>query len=269
MKSTVETLSPTRVRLAVEVPFEELKPSLDAAYKKIGAQVKVPGFRPGKVPARVIDQRVGRAAVLEEAINDALPRVYSAAAATPRSGRSASPRSTSRTSTTVSPSASRPRSTCGPRSTCPTWTAWKSRSPTSRSATTKSTSNSAACATGSARSRAWSAPCRPATTSPRPAGHGRRRRGRGRLGQGSVLRGRHRRPDRRPRRRARRQVGRRQRHLHQHPAAGRQGRLRGRDHRDGHLRQGEGTAARSTTTSLSWPASSTRSTSSRTTCARA
>jgi trigger factor len=80
VKSTVETLSPTRVRLAVEVPFEELKPSLDAAYKKIGAQVKVPGFRPGKVPARVIDQRVGRATVLEEAINDALPRVYSKAA---------------------------------------------------------------------------------------------------------------------------------------------------------------------------------------------
>ena len=80
MKSTVENLSPTRVRLAVEVPFEELKPSLDAAYKKIGAQVKVPGFRPGKVPARVIDQRVGRAAVLEEAINDALPKVYGKAA---------------------------------------------------------------------------------------------------------------------------------------------------------------------------------------------
>jgi len=80
VKSTVETLSPTRVRLAVEVPFEELRPSLDAAYKKIGAQVKVPGFRPGKVPARVIDQRVGRAAVLEEAINDALPKVYGKAA---------------------------------------------------------------------------------------------------------------------------------------------------------------------------------------------
>jgi trigger factor len=76
VKSTVENLSPTRVRLAVEVPFEELKPSLDSAYKKIGSQVKVPGFRPGKVPARVIDQRVGRAAVLEEAVNDALPRIY-------------------------------------------------------------------------------------------------------------------------------------------------------------------------------------------------
>ena len=77
MKSTVENLSPTRVRLAVEVPFDELKPSLDAAYKKIGSQIRIPGFRPGKVPTRVIDQRVGRAAVLEEAINDALPRVYS------------------------------------------------------------------------------------------------------------------------------------------------------------------------------------------------
>jgi trigger factor len=80
VKSTVENLSPTRVRLAVEVPFDELKPSLDAAYKKIGSQIRVPGFRPGKVPARVIDQRVGRAAVLEEAMNDVLPRVYGDAA---------------------------------------------------------------------------------------------------------------------------------------------------------------------------------------------
>lgn len=77
MKSSVETLSPTRVKLAVEVPFDELKSSLDEAYKAIGAQVRVPGFRPGKVPARIIDQRVGRAAVLEEAINKALPKAYS------------------------------------------------------------------------------------------------------------------------------------------------------------------------------------------------
>ena len=76
MKSTVENLSPTRVRLAVEVPFEELGPSLDAAYQKIGASIRVPGFRPGKAPARIIDQRVGRAAVLEEAVNNALPRIY-------------------------------------------------------------------------------------------------------------------------------------------------------------------------------------------------
>lgn len=80
MKSTVENLSPTRVRLAVEVPFDDLKPGLDAAYKKIAAQVRVPGFRPGKVPPRVIDQRVGRGAVLEEAVNAALPTLYSEAA---------------------------------------------------------------------------------------------------------------------------------------------------------------------------------------------
>ncbi|WP_326599054.1 trigger factor [Streptomyces sp. NBC_01803] len=77
MKSAVETLNPTRVRLTVEVPFEELKPSLDAAYRKINQQVQVPGFRKGKIPARIIDQRFGRGAVLEEAVNDALPKFYS------------------------------------------------------------------------------------------------------------------------------------------------------------------------------------------------
>ncbi|MFG2824256.1 trigger factor [Kitasatospora sp. NPDC048365] len=79
MKSAVETLNPTRVRLTVEVPFEELKPSLDAAYQKINQQVTVPGFRKGKIPNRVIDQRFGRGAVLEEAVNDALPRFYTQA----------------------------------------------------------------------------------------------------------------------------------------------------------------------------------------------
>jgi trigger factor len=76
VKTDVETLNPTRVRLTVEVPFEELKPSLDAAYRKVAQQVRIPGFRPGKAPARLIDQRFGRAVVLEEAINDAIPRFY-------------------------------------------------------------------------------------------------------------------------------------------------------------------------------------------------
>ena len=76
MKSALETLNPTRVKLTVEVPFDELKPSLDAAYKTIGSQINVPGFRAGKVPARIIDQRVGRGAVLQEAVNEALPRFY-------------------------------------------------------------------------------------------------------------------------------------------------------------------------------------------------
>jgi trigger factor len=77
MKSAVETLGPTRVKLTVEVPFDELKPALDAAYKKVGQQVRVKGFRPGKVPPRLIDQYIGRDAVLEEAVNDAIPRIYS------------------------------------------------------------------------------------------------------------------------------------------------------------------------------------------------
>ncbi len=76
MKSALETLSPTRVKLTIEVPFEELKPSLDAAIKHIGEHLQVPGFRKGKVPARIIEQRVGRAAVLEEAVNNALPELY-------------------------------------------------------------------------------------------------------------------------------------------------------------------------------------------------
>ena len=76
MKSAVETLSPTRAKLTVEVPFEELKPSLDAAYKKIAQQINIPGFRRGKVPPMVIDRQVGRGAVLDEAINDVLPKKY-------------------------------------------------------------------------------------------------------------------------------------------------------------------------------------------------
>ncbi|MGN9845298.1 trigger factor [Nonomuraea sp. H19] len=76
MKTAVEELSPTRVKLTVEVPFDELRPSMDAAYKKVAQQVRVPGFRPGKVPARIIEQRFGRAVVLEETLNDAVPKLY-------------------------------------------------------------------------------------------------------------------------------------------------------------------------------------------------
>ncbi len=76
MKTTVEPLSPTRVKLAVEITFDELKPAFDAAYKKIGAEVRIPGFRPGKVPARILEQRLGRPAILEEVVNNAVPRAY-------------------------------------------------------------------------------------------------------------------------------------------------------------------------------------------------
>jgi trigger factor len=76
VKSAVENLSPTRAKLTVEVPFEELKPSLDAAYKKIAQQINVPGFRRGKVPPAVIDRQVGRGVVLDEAINEVVPAKY-------------------------------------------------------------------------------------------------------------------------------------------------------------------------------------------------
>jgi trigger factor len=76
VKTDVEELSPTRVKLTVEVPFDELKPNLDAAYREVAKQVRIPGFRPGRVPPRVIDQRVGRGAVLEQAVNEAVPELY-------------------------------------------------------------------------------------------------------------------------------------------------------------------------------------------------
>jgi len=73
VKNTVENLSPTRVKLTIEVSFADLQPSIDAAYTRIASQVNIPGFRKGKIPSRIIDQRFGRAAVLEEAVNDAIP----------------------------------------------------------------------------------------------------------------------------------------------------------------------------------------------------
>ena len=76
MKSEIETLSPTRIKLSVEIPFEELQPSLDDALTRIGKEINIPGFRKGKVPARVVEQRIGRGAVLEEAVNNAVPKAY-------------------------------------------------------------------------------------------------------------------------------------------------------------------------------------------------
>ncbi|MFH5207129.1 trigger factor [Antrihabitans sp. NCIMB 15449] len=82
MKSTVEQLSPTRVRINVEVPFEELKGDFDRAYKSLAQQIRIPGFRPGKAPAKLIEARVGRGAILEQVVNDALPGKYSEAVTT-------------------------------------------------------------------------------------------------------------------------------------------------------------------------------------------
>ncbi len=76
MKSTVEQLSPTRVRINVEVPFGELKPDFDRAYKELAKQVRLPGFRPGKAPAKLLEARVGKEAILDQVINEALPSRY-------------------------------------------------------------------------------------------------------------------------------------------------------------------------------------------------
>lgn len=82
LKSTVEQLSPTRVRINVEVPFDELKPNFDRAYRKLAQQVRIPGFRPGKAPARVIESRIGRAPILDEVVNEAIPVKYMEAVTT-------------------------------------------------------------------------------------------------------------------------------------------------------------------------------------------
>ncbi len=79
MKSTVEKLSPTRVRINVEVPFTELEPDFDRAFKELAKQVRLPGFRPGKAPRKLLEARIGRGAVLEQVVNDALPVRYSEA----------------------------------------------------------------------------------------------------------------------------------------------------------------------------------------------
>jgi len=76
VKSAVETVDETRVKLTVEVPMVELQPNVERAYAEIAQQVTIPGFRKGKVPPRIIDQRVGKPAVLEQAINEAMPELY-------------------------------------------------------------------------------------------------------------------------------------------------------------------------------------------------
>ena len=80
MKSAVESISATRVRISIDVDFNELEPHVKRAYQSISERVVIPGFRKGKVPRAMIDQRVGRGAVLDEAINNALPDFYSQAA---------------------------------------------------------------------------------------------------------------------------------------------------------------------------------------------
>lgn len=79
VKSTVENLEPTKVNLTVTVDYDELSPQMAEAYKEIGSQVNIPGFRKGHIPARVIDQRFGRGMVIEQVVNQVLPEYLSQA----------------------------------------------------------------------------------------------------------------------------------------------------------------------------------------------
>lgn len=79
MKSSVEKLSETRVKITAQIPFEELKPEFDQAYRTLSQQVSIPGFRKGKAPRQLLEARIGRGPVLEQVINDMLPSRYSQA----------------------------------------------------------------------------------------------------------------------------------------------------------------------------------------------
>jgi len=81
VKSSVEQLSPTRVRINVEVPFTELEPDFQRAYKELAKQARLPGFRPGKAPAKLLEARFGREAMLDQVVNEALPTRYGQAVA--------------------------------------------------------------------------------------------------------------------------------------------------------------------------------------------
>jgi trigger factor len=81
VKSTVEKLSPTRVRINVEVPFTELQPDFDQAFKEMAKQIRMPGFRPGKVPVKLLESRVDKQAMLDQVVGEAVPARYSEAVA--------------------------------------------------------------------------------------------------------------------------------------------------------------------------------------------
>ncbi len=81
MKSTVEKLSPTRVRINVEVPFTELQPDFDQAFKELARTIRMPGFRPGKVPVKLLEARIDKQAMLDQVVGEAVPARYSEAVA--------------------------------------------------------------------------------------------------------------------------------------------------------------------------------------------
>ncbi len=82
MKSTVEKLSPTRVRINVEVPFTEWEGEFDRALKEMAKSIRMPGFRPGKVPVKLLEARIDKEAMLDQVVGEAVPTKYSEAVTT-------------------------------------------------------------------------------------------------------------------------------------------------------------------------------------------
>ena len=76
MKTLVEPLEGNKVRLSIEVDESEFEPALDAAFKRIAREVRLPGFRPGKAPRKLLEARLGVGVAREEAIREAVPGYY-------------------------------------------------------------------------------------------------------------------------------------------------------------------------------------------------
>ena len=114
VKSTVEPLEGNKVKLSVEVDEAEFDRDIDAAFRKIAHEVRLPGFRPGKAPRRILEARIGLAPAREQALQDAIPSYLADAVGSTTSTSSPRPRSTSPPARRTGPSPSTPPSRCGP-----------------------------------------------------------------------------------------------------------------------------------------------------------
>ena len=131
MKISVRNLEPTKVKLTITVDPEEFNPYLDAARKEIAKQVNIPGFRKGHVPGKIIDQRIGFAAVAGEAVNNGVPELYSKALEEKKIHPMSQPEIDVQ-EVPESASSLRPSSVV-PTSSCRNSTAWRSTCPRPRS----------------------------------------------------------------------------------------------------------------------------------------
>ena len=262
MKSTVEQLSPTRVRINVEVPFTELQPDFDRAYKQLAQQVRLPGFRPGKAPAKLLEARIGRGAVLEQVVNDALPIRYTEAVTSSDVQPIGQPEIEITKIEDGDELVFTAEVDVRPKIELPELDAVtidrRSRRSDRRGrgvrvgVAARPLRHADRCRTGRADRR---------LRVDRPVGDGRRRGGARGGDRRAVARGRVRSARRGSRRRDRRVVGRGEPRVHHHAGRGRTRRPERAGDRHRELRQGTRAAGAPTTNSRNWQANSTRSTS--------